>query len=368
MGVGTINDEALGKVQKKMSDVFDPYISGQQSYSDFIDNLKKTALDMSNNNETKANDFVSKSLSSFDWSKVPASSLPTESDVRSGQFNPAWFPTDKPLPFTIQSPTVITEPSIDQQGNPVATSIPDEVKAVEDYFSTVSTKNMTPDELKINLQAKDQALALAKIQADQRVKRSSALTDLESYLTSKNQGLTSSLSDILNKGSEATFSREQPLIEEQLNTQGLLRSSGLGEALAREKAYLASQNAQRVGEYGVNLGTNLANTLGQAKQMSSAEDIASLRSPYDIGSQSANAGLQRTFSLQDWQREAALAKELGSMNTPQMKDSSGFNFMNAAGSGGLTYALMAANPATAPYALLAGGGSALLSGSKGGGK
>ena len=109
------------------------------------------------------------------------------------------------------------------------------------------------------------------------------------------------LGSLLTQRSAQQFSENAPGILEQLNTRGVLRSSGTGEALAREQARLEQEN-----QY------NLAQTAlgyGQANM----DDIANM-----LGRQQGwqSAGLQARLGLEDAEAQKQLAITLAELSKP----------------------------------------------------
>jgi len=111
------------------------------------------------------------------------------------------------------------------------------------------------------------------------------------------QGLTE-LEGLLGRASERAFAENVPGLQEQLQGQGLLRSSELGEALGRERSRLAQLQQERIGEQSLaNLAAEeagLSGILGQRQQLQTA-------------------ALQREQSLADFEREAELSKQLAQL-------------------------------------------------------
>lgn len=111
----------------------------------------------------------------------------------------------------------------------------------------------------------------------------------------------SELSDLLIKQQQAQLNDQMPGIYEDLNTRGLLRSSALGEKVGLEASKLARQTSEQLALQGL---TDRNNALTQSGKI---ED------QYLAG---RNAAIQRGFSVEDFNRQAALSREIGTAVTP----------------------------------------------------
>src|SRR6185295_9036089 len=98
------------------------------------------------------------------------------------------------------------------------------------------------------------------------------------------------LNTLLGTEANRQFDLSQPGIYESLNSKGLLGSSAVGEALAKEKANLEGQR-----EF----------TLGQA-QLGGLDAIRQIQT----------GGLSRQFSLEDFNSQANLAREIAAASQP----------------------------------------------------
>lgn len=143
-----------------------------------------------------------------------------------------------------------------------------------------------------------------------------------------------SLNNLLTKESDRQFDLSRPGLYEDLNARGLLDSSALGESLAREKGNLESQRQF---------------ALGQA-------EIGGL----DAIRQMQTGGLQRQFSLQDFDSQSALAREIAAMQS--QGQSQGGNGLAGAFSGALGGAAIGATTTKSPYGAI---GGAVLGGAGG---
>jgi hypothetical protein len=105
------------------------------------------------------------------------------------------------------------------------------------------------------------------------------------------------LSKVLTQQGQQAFNYWLPGTRDDLNAQGQLNSSAYGGAVAREQANLASGQQAKLFDYDTQA---LAGKLGLQQ-----------------------SGLQRGFSLSDYDKEAALAQKLGSQYTPQVAANQG---------------------------------------------
>jgi len=116
------------------------------------------------------------------------------------------------------------------------------------------------------------------------------------------------LSDLLTQRSARQFDEMRPDIYEDLNTRGLLRSSELGNALAREQKSLEATAQEQ-----------LAMQALQDRQ-AGLGDLSSVNQQYLAGRQSA---LARGFSLEDYARQLEASLALGQAVTPVANTYSG---------------------------------------------
>jgi hypothetical protein len=165
------------------------------------------------------------------------------------------------------------------------------------------------------------------------------------------QGVLSSLGDVLGKHADAQFAYNYPDLKEGLQANGTFTSqSALANAVARERANLLAPQLSALSQYG--LGANdqyasgLGTILGQQQELQ-------------------QGGLQRKFSLADYEKQSQLAREIGAQMVPNTP-SPFLGALSGAGQGALAAApIWASNPALGAGLTLAGavGGGA----SKGGG-
>lgn len=123
------------------------------------------------------------------------------------------------------------------------------------------------------------------------------------------------LSDLLLRQEEFQFGQRRPTIAEEAQTGGLLRSSGFGEALARERRGFAEQSRLALSQQAL------------SDREFEAQGISGI-----LGQRQAFQGsaLQRRFSLEDFERSARLSRELGASSAPQVGGGKGFSLGSAA--------------------------------------
>lgn len=111
------------------------------------------------------------------------------------------------------------------------------------------------------------------------------------------------LAEALTRQSQTSFQQGLPETEEILNSQHLLNGSGLGQELGRQQG---------------NIATNITNQMGVigAGDINRASDIRLQALQGKQGQQSA--ALSRGFSLQDFVKQAQVAKAIGATSAPQV--------------------------------------------------
>lgn len=139
-----------------------------------------------------------------------------------------------------------------------------------------------------------------KLIAEAELQKSLNKQAYDSQATQRKQYL-SELSDLLIKQQQAQLNDQMPGIYEDLNTRGLLRSSALGEKVGLEASKLARQTSEQLALQGL---TDRNNALSQSGKI---ED------QYLAG---RNAAIQRGFSVEDFNRQADLSREIGTAVTP----------------------------------------------------
>lgn len=235
-------------------------------------------------------------ISSREYANLPESVLPTQKEVQSGQIPIDLLPAVQR--YRPETPTAPTTPQVNPGvgGQPgQTTQVPDpqnpgkfiNIPVVGDPLANSVPR--TVDQSVIEAEAARQAEQSRQAFEAEKSIRSSRLTDLAALLT---------------KEEDRKLNLEQPGIYEDLNTRGLLRSSGLGEALAREKSKLAGESANVLATQGLT---------DRDAEISGIQDILARTQQFQT------SGLERKFTIEDFNREAETARALGSQYAPQVK-------------------------------------------------
>lgn len=239
-------------------------------------------------------------FSAREYAALPESVLPTQQEVNSGLVPLNLLPAlqrFKPEPTT---PTPAVNPGVGgQPGQPGQnggqTQVPDpahpgqfiNIPVVGDPLQNSVPK--TIDQSIIEQEGQRQAEQSRQAYEAENSLRTQRLTDLAGLLT---------------KQSNDQLNVDSPGIYEDLNSRGLLRSSGLGEALAREKAQLATTNANTLTQQGLT---------DRDAQIQGIQDILAQTQSFQT------SGLERKFTLEDFQKEADLSRQLGASYAPQIQ-------------------------------------------------
>lgn len=121
------------------------------------------------------------------------------------------------------------------------------------------------------------------------------------------RGRLGELRNLLAGEEERIFSLDTPGIQEDLQRQGLLRSSGLGEALGRRRLELSGARETVLG----------------SQALSDRDADIQMRQALLAGQLGfQTAGLEREFTTADFRREANLARQLGALAAPQTREAS----------------------------------------------
>lgn len=115
------------------------------------------------------------------------------------------------------------------------------------------------------------------------------------------------LASLLAKQADEEFQLSKPELAEEANAAGILYSTGFGDRLAKQKLELARARENALAE----------NALGDVEA-----DIAGRREAETLGRGYRESGLSRRLSLEDFSREARLAKEIGASSAPSVKQGS----------------------------------------------
>jgi len=157
---------------------------------------------------------------------------------------------------------------------------------------------------------------------------------------------------LLSRQRGQAFEQFVPQAAEQLQTRGLLQTSELENVLGREQARLQQESE---------------NILGGARIAGTQQEISDINRILTQRQGLQQSGLERRFSIQDFEREAGLARELGAQVTPTVGGSGSRLAGAATGAVGGAAALAPLGPVGAVVGgLLGGAGGAATSGGGGG--
>lgn len=221
-----------------------------------------------------------------EWAQLPESSLPTREDVQKGLFDPKLAPMDR---FRSDTPPPAPGAPGGEGGPPITPGVGVDGTITGGVPSGgITGGNTAPgvDERKLLDEANFADQLRQNTMTGNKTKQDQYMTDIAA---------------LLQKQQDATFKQMSPDIYEDLNTRGLLRSSALGDRMAKEAAILAGQTSTRLGELGLtqgleNLKQNTTNTAAHIADRGSA-----------IG---------RRFSLEDFAMQLDAAQRLGSNTVP----------------------------------------------------
>lgn len=226
-------------------------------------------------------------FSSSEYAQLPNNVLPTQDDINKGLFDPTTAPLNR-----IQT----TPDQQNPQGGPQTVG---GLPGVNTSRQTVNSGGIQPDTTpgSVDEQKLANEAELAKQLRD---------TQLAQNQT-KGSDYINQMAQLLQKQQDAQFKYDEPGIMEDLNSRGLLRSSGLGQALGREQALLTANTTSQLGQFGLGLDTkNLETATGNTNSYISDRQAA----------------LGRNFSIDDFYRSLTAAKDLGSTTTPQVQGKS----------------------------------------------
>lgn len=244
----------------------------------------------SNNNTI--NPTVTMPFTRQEYAKLPDNVLPSQDDINQGLFDP----TTAPLQRIRTSPQPAINPGPTGQPIPPGQTVgPTPTNQTGDAPIFTANPNNPPPYG--GLQSNNQP---ANIDA-QKIAQEAALqqqlsTQAEQARASQRKQYLSDLSDVLMKAQNQQFSEDNPAILEDLNSRGLLRSSELGNALAREQKSLSATTANNLAQYGIE---------GQTA------DLNDLKGIQDTYNQARNSALQRQFSVEDYAKQVQTGKEMG---------------------------------------------------------
>lgn len=219
------------------------------------------------------------------------------------------------------------------------------------------------DQGKLEIEKLREQAQASQAQKKQQELRNTAIGGLQDVIGQqsqiRNQGI-SALQQSLDQEANRQFSLDQPGIFEDLNARGLLHSSALGDALARQKSLYAGDVANRIGQ------AQLANTqqgaadldkLSAARLASTDQDVSAIQQALLNSNQLQQGGITRQFGLSDFATQANLARQIAAASMPQ----------GGGGGGGIAGAFSGALGGAGIGAQVGGGPGALIGGALGAG-
>jgi len=159
-------------------------------------------------------------------------------------------------------------------------------------------------------QTPDQAIIEAEARRQQEQQRQA----FEASRALRERGLQQT-GELLTQQRGQAFEQFVPQAAEQLQTKGLLQTSELENVLGREQARL-----QQASE----------SILGQARIAGTQSEIEDINRILGQRQSLQQSGLERRFSIQDFERQAQLAQQLGAQITPQVGGGGGSRLGGAA--------------------------------------
>jgi hypothetical protein len=244
-----------------------------------------------------------------EYAKLPDNVLPTQSDINQGLFDPLLAPLQRlrqtaPTPQTNPGPgTPSTQPGV----TPGATT-PTNQTGTAPLF-TANPNNPAPYG-GLQSQNSEAAFDAQKIAQEAALQQQLAQQALEARATQRKKYMED-LSGILMNQQNQAFQESNPVIQEELNAKGLLRSSELGNALSRELKSLQGTTTSQLAKYGTDA------------EMADLNDLKGIQDSYN---QARNSALQRQFSVEDYGRQIdasiRLGQEAGQLTPNQGKSGS----------------------------------------------
>lgn len=206
-------------------------------------------------------DDVKIPFSRSEYAKLDSNVLPTEDDVNKGLIARDAIPFQR-----YRNPT---GGGVDAQGNPIPADI-----------------NLGSDRGAAELEAQRQAGQLQQTLDQQKTLRDESRAKIAQQLA---------------LDQDETYQRAIPMLAENANTGGILRSTGFGEQLASKYTDLTRDRQSKLAELEYGDSEKYASGLG---------DIANTRAGLQTG------GLSREFSLDDASRSLNLAYTMANLNKP----------------------------------------------------
>lgn len=235
-------------------------------------------------------DEVLPSLADIDQGRFPVDILPPGTRERVQRVEETRIAADQP---PIPPQDLIGQPQITDPNQPLGT-IPDPrnpgqripIPIVGDITGIVPP------------QTRDQAV----IEAEARRQEEQQRRAFEASRSLREQGLEQTAQLLATQRGQA-FEQFVPQAAEQLQTRGLLQTSELENVLGKEQGRLQQETES---------------LLGQARIAGTQQEIEDINRILAQRQGLQQSGLERRFSLQDFEKQARLARELGAEITPEV--------------------------------------------------
>jgi len=241
-----------------------------------------------------------------EYAKLPDAVLPTQQDIQTGMFDPLLAPIQRvrQAPIPQVNPGVVpgtpqpgttpgTVPSVPQPGTTPGAVTPTNQTGTSPVF-TGNPNNPAPDG-GLRTDGSSAAADAAKIAQEAALQQQLAV-QAANERAGKRKTYLNDLSSLITQQNNQILSEKSPYIQEELNAKGLLRSSELGNAIAREQRGLAEQSA---------------NALGQAGLQAEQQDLTDFKEIQNAYNQARDSALGRQFSMEDYERQVRTGRELG---------------------------------------------------------
>lgn len=300
-------------------------------------------------------------FSAQEYAKLDPSTLPTQEDVKNGLFDPTSAPIQRyapsPTPTNTTGGTGTQPTPTTNTGEPlpqVNPSIPAGVDTRTDQGLINLTGNQNAQLLQeilnkqydINQKAvgqyKTDMAGVPDVYKNEGNNQYDQLMGLADQQKSARAQALTDLAGVLADQQLKSFNRAVPNLAEQANTSGIYRSTGFGDILARKYTELEQDRQNQLALQGISdrdqylsaqqaaLGNKLgysgqaaqqtANTMETAAGAGSSALQSYANGLSDVGNTAigaANAGLQRSFSLQDFITQQAAAQKMADSMKPQ---------------------------------------------------
>lgn len=255
-------------------------------------------------------------FSRTEYAKLPENVLPTQQDINKGLFDP----TTAPLQRLRQAPQPAVNPGTGTPSTPATPTTPPQPGVTpgsvtptnQTGSSPLYTANPNSPAPYGGLQSTNSEASFdaQKIAQEAALQQQLAQQALDARASQRKKYLTD-LSGILQQQQDQAFREDNPAIQEELNSKGLLRSSELGNALARELKSLQGTTSQQLAKYSTD------------SEMADLNDLKGIQDSYN---QARNSALQRQFSVEDYNRQIdasiRLGQEAGKLTPNQGKSGS----------------------------------------------